>query len=132
MLGADDLAIDDGAVLLRLGDPPTPVPEPFAALLLDYVAARPNTLTATNPDSRWLFPGRRAGQPLHPATISGRLGSHGLHRTNARAATLRQLVLQAPAPVIAGMLGFHNETTHRHAAAAGTPWSRYAPGDHEG
>lgn len=129
-LTLDDITTDDGAVLLHLGDPPTPVPEPFATLLLDYIAARPNTLTATNPTSRWLFPGRRAGQPLHPETISGRLSAQGLHRTNARAATLRQLVLQTPAPVIAGMLGFNNETTHRHAAAAGTPWSHYAPGDH--
>jgi integrase len=129
-LTLDEITTDGGTVFLRLGDPPTPVPEPFATLIRDYVAARPNTLTATNPASRWLFPGRRAGQPLHPDTISGRLGAHGLHRTNARTAALRHLVLQAPAPVIAGMLGFNNETTHRHAAAAGTPWSHYAPGDH--
>jgi DNA-binding transcriptional regulator YbjK len=40
---------------------------------------------------------------------------------------LRQLVLQAPAPVIARVLGFHDVTTTRIAADAGGPWSRYAP-----
>lgn len=120
----------DGTVLLRLGDPPTPVPEPFASLLLQYTATRPNMLTATNPDSRWLFPGRRAGQPLHPETIAGRLASLGLHRTNARTSAIRHLVLQAPAPVVAGMLGYNNESLAQIAAQAAGPWSRYAPGDH--
>lgn len=34
-----------------LGDPPTPVPEPLAALLLELVDARANMNTASNPDS---------------------------------------------------------------------------------
>jgi hypothetical protein len=33
--------------------------------------------TAANPNSRWLFPGKRAGQPLHPKT----LGYHNKHVT---------------------------------------------------
>jgi hypothetical protein len=43
---------------------------------------------------------------------------------------LRQLVLQAPAPVVAQALGFHPVTAHRHAADAGGTWKSYAPGDH--
>ncbi|WP_216858177.1 hypothetical protein [Actinomadura verrucosospora] len=48
----------------------------------------------------------------------------------ARPAALRQLVLQAPAPVIARSLGFHDNSTTRIAAEAGGSWNRYAPGDH--
>lgn len=50
-------------MFLRLGDPPSPVPEPVASLLLNYIATRDNMNTATNRASRWLFPGRRADQP---------------------------------------------------------------------
>ncbi len=49
---------------------------------------------------------------------------------HGRTAALRQLVLQAPAPVVASMLGYHDETTTKVAADAGSPWTRYAPGGH--
>jgi hypothetical protein len=69
-LTLDDITQDDDQVLIRLGDPPSPVPQPFAALLLDYAAHRSNMRTATNPASTWLFPGRRADQPLHPEHLA--------------------------------------------------------------
>ncbi|MFP1629810.1 hypothetical protein ACLB9X_32725 [Streptomyces sp. 5K101] len=43
---------------------------------------------------------------------------------------IRHLVLQAPAPVIARMLGYHDDTTAQLAAEAGGTWRHYAPGDH--
>lgn len=45
-----------------------------------------------------------------------------------RAADLRQLVLQAPAPVIADALGFHTKLARVWTDAGGT-WKTYAPGD---
>jgi hypothetical protein len=65
-LTIDDVIRDGDQVLLRLGEPPSPVPAAFAQLLLAWISERDNMNTATNPDSRWLFPGRRAGQPMHP------------------------------------------------------------------
>ncbi|MGG8407838.1 hypothetical protein ACM614_15045 [Streptomyces sp. 12297] len=47
----DDVVHDDQHVVLRLGDPPTPVPEPVAALLLDYLQALPGKTPAINQDS---------------------------------------------------------------------------------
>jgi hypothetical protein len=129
-LTVDDITRDGDEVLLRLGDPPVPVPEPFAALLLAAAAQRSNMTTATNPDSRWLFPGRRAGQPLHPGGLLDHIRALGIPNQAARTATLRQLVLQAPAPVVAQALGYHPVTTQRHRAEAGGTWTRYAPGDH--
>jgi hypothetical protein len=76
-------------------------------------------------------PGRRAGQPIHPTTIAKHLGDLGLHLANARTSAIRQLALQAPAPVVAGMLGYSNESVAQIAAEAAGPWSRYAPGNHE-
>lgn len=59
-----------------------------------------------------------------------RLNKLGFVPTNARTSAIRQLVLQAPPPVVAGMLGYHDETAARHAADAGGTWKSYAPGDH--
>jgi hypothetical protein len=59
-------------VYLRPGNPPTPVPQPLAGLLIELTAARANMNTASNPGSNWLFPGGRAGQPLTPGVLRQR------------------------------------------------------------
>jgi hypothetical protein len=120
----------DGQVFVRFGEPATPVPEPFATLLLQATAQRDNLDTATNPGARWLFPGRRAGQPLHASHLSQLVRDLGIPALAGRTAALRQLVLQVPAPVVAQALGYHHNTATRVATEAGTPWSRYASGDH--
>lgn len=130
-LTIDDITrADDGGVFIRFGQPPTPVPEPFASLLLQATAERDNLQTATNPGARWLFPGRRGGQPLHASTLGALVRDLGIPARAGRTAALRQLVLQAPAPVVAQALGYNHSTTTRIATEAGTPWSRYASGDH--
>ncbi|WP_275040582.1 helix-turn-helix domain-containing protein [Nocardiopsis alkaliphila] len=59
-------------------------------------------------------------EPLREAILA--MPRHETVRTSA----LRQLVLQAPAPVIAQVLGFHSKTTTRVVAQAGGTWNRYA------
>lgn len=81
----------------------------------------PETATAA-----WLFLGRRAGQPLTAATMAPLIRDLGITTVPGRLAALRQLVLQAPAPVVAQAPGFHH-TTQRHHAAAGGTWNRYSP-----
>jgi integrase len=129
-LTIDDIDTTGPDVLLKLGDPPTPVPEPVAKLLLALRDQRTNMRTATNRDARWLFPGRRAGQPLTTRTISPLIRDLGVPTVPGRVAALHQLVLQAPAPVIAQALGFHHTTTQRHHAAADGTWNRYSPSRH--
>ncbi|WP_218154090.1 hypothetical protein [Nonomuraea pusilla] len=85
-------------MFLRLAAPPSPVPGPVAALLLDYIAARNNMNTATNRASRSLFPGRRAGQPCRPDHLSAILNEIGIPATAARGAAIRQQLLEMPAP----------------------------------
>jgi hypothetical protein len=67
---------------------------------------------------------------MTPGTIERRLRDHRIPALGGRTSAIRQLVLQAPAPVIARMLGYTDQQTTRTADAAGSPWSRYAPGDH--
>ncbi|WP_239064878.1 site-specific integrase [Streptomyces sp. S4.7] len=126
----DDVLRDGQCVTLRLGDPPTPAPEPVADLLLDYLQALPASTPAINQNSPWLFPGRRASQPMNPATLRDALRKLGIPVEKGRTSAIRQLVLQAPAPVIAQALGYHDKSTTRIANDAGAPWKNYAPGDH--
>ncbi len=116
-----DIDDDGDSMSLWLGDPPAPVPEPFATLIRRLLAQRPTLST-----SRWLFPGRRPGQPLTYITLSQGLRDLGVPLRLARVAAIRQLALQTPAPVIAQALGFHHTTTHRQTIHAGGIWNRYA------
>jgi hypothetical protein len=121
-LTADDITHDDkGEVLIRLGDPPAPVPEPFAGMLLRLAAESPGA----GASARWLFPGRWPRHPANPAWLLERIRDMGIPGGAGRAAALRQLVLQAPAPVIAKALGYHDGTTTRVLAEAGGTWNSY-------
>ncbi|WP_433232532.1 hypothetical protein [Actinomadura formosensis] len=124
-LTTDDVLREDNDVLIRLGDPPTPVPAPFSDLLL----RAKNASTDNGSTASWLFPSR-AGRPLHSRSLADQVRRMGIPGAAGRVAALRQLVLQAPAPVIAQALGFHDKTTTQLAAQAGGAWNRYAPDDH--
>jgi hypothetical protein len=129
-LSIDDVIPDGDQVLLRLGEPPSPVPTPFAQLLLTWISERDNMNTATNPNSRWLFPGRRAGQPMHPASLAALINRLGVPTSTGRTAAIHQHVMEMPAPVVADALSYHPVTTAKIATQVGATWSRYAPGDH--
>lgn len=91
----DIIPTSEEGVSIRFGEPPTPVPEPFAGLVLDLIDQRTNMRTATNPNARRLFPGRRAGQPLRPETLGKQSAKTGVPTITGRVSALRQLVLQA-------------------------------------
>ncbi|MBV9315670.1 MAG: hypothetical protein JO100_18490 [Pseudonocardia sp.] len=128
---SDIITGDNQQIQLRIGDPPSPVPEPFAALPREHIATRGNMHTAANPNRGWLFPGRCAGQPPRPEVLGRAIRAMGMPTVLGRTAALRQLVLQAPAPVVAGMLGFHIKHTARVHTQAGGTWNRYALGEHQ-
>ncbi|MFJ1594902.1 hypothetical protein ACIOD0_32335 [Kitasatospora albolonga] len=129
-LTVDDVLHEGEATLLRLGEPTSPVPAPVAALLLAYIADRDNMNTATNQASRWLFPGRRAGQPARPDHLSALLGEIGIPVSAARGAAIRQQLFELPAPVVADALSYHDKTTSRLLRETGGTWSRYAASGH--
>lgn len=129
-LTLDDIGHSNDQTLLRLGEPPSPVPEPLAELLHRWISSRDNMNTATNHASRWLFPGRRAGQPMHPDALAALINGIGIPTIAGRTAAIRQHVLEMPAPVVAEALGYHRVTTAKLASEAGGTWSRYAAGDH--
>lgn len=130
-LTTDDVSFDEqDRMLIRLGNPPVPVPAPFDQIIADHLAARPHLTTAANPHSNWLFPGRRAGQPMHPTSIRARLRALGIPNLNGRSRALREMLLQAPPSVVAGMLGYASGRAETIAIEAGATYQRYAAGDH--
>ncbi|WP_369252969.1 hypothetical protein [Streptomyces sp. R41] len=67
---------------------------------------------------------------MNSGSLQAQLREIGVPPRRGRTSAIRQLVLQAPAPVIAKALGYHDKTATRLLTAADGTWSRYAPGDH--
>jgi hypothetical protein len=67
---------------------------------------------------------------MTPSTLEIRLRDLGFPTQRGRTSAVRHLVLQAPAPVVARMLGYHDDTTAQLATEAGGTRRHYAPGDH--
>lgn len=126
-LECDDVIVDGetNTVAINLGDPPTPVPEPFGSLLVAHRRNRSNLNTGTV-DSPWLFPSTRAGQHISPNTILHKLRDLGIDRKAARVVALRQLASTTPPAVVATMLGYSYQVTEKYAARAGGKYSTYA------
>ncbi|WP_432123872.1 hypothetical protein [Streptomyces sp. C10-9-1] len=77
---------------------------------------------------------------MNPVSLQVHLREIGVPPQRGRTSAIRQLVLQAPAPVIVKALGYHDKVCHQRQPArtatrlgteAGGTWSRYAPGDHQ-
>jgi hypothetical protein len=62
--------------------------------------------------------------------LGERLREHGIAVQAGRTSALRQLGLQAPAPVVASMLGYHHKHAARLVTEGGGTWNSYPPGDH--
>ena len=50
----------------------------------------------------------------------------GVPILNSRTAAIRHMLQEAPASVVAGMLGYQQTSAENIAAAASTQWQRYA------
>lgn len=125
-LRMEDVVIAPDGLRLRLGGRDlAPLPAPVATLLQRHLAARPN-LRHTGNDSPWLFPSTSPGRHITANTVMTQVRRIGIDLLGARNTALRELVTQAPAPVVAAMLGYSNQAAARHASLAGTPTAAYA------
>lgn len=122
-----DIVDDSPEVMsITLGQRPTDVPEPFAQLLRDHMARRPNLRTGGGPDSPWLFPSTLAGRHLHPNTVMDRLRDLGIDLLGARNRAIGELVLEVPPSLVAEAIGCSPQVAFLHADIAADPWARYA------
>ncbi|UKA61109.1 recombinase XerD [Arthrobacter sp. FW306-04-A] len=126
-LRVEAVEANEGSANMKIafGTHPVPVPQPFAELLQEHLRNRPNLRTGSDTRSPWLFPGTRAGQPLHPNTIMDRLRSLGIDLRGARNTALDEHLTLTPPPLVADALGYSHQVAFLHADAAGDAWSRY-------
>ena len=70
-------------------------------------------------------PSSRRGRHLGPNFIMTRLRNLSINLLAARNTALQSLVVEAPPPPVAELLGYSYNTTQRHAEIAAQPWARY-------
>ncbi|MFD7835246.1 hypothetical protein [Streptomyces sp. NPDC059761] len=68
-LTTEDVIDDGSALMVRLGDPPSPLPGPVASLVRAYLAEQPRLARASSRSTAWLFPGRQRGRPMDPTSL---------------------------------------------------------------
>ncbi|MBG6240136.1 hypothetical protein IWX78_003131 [Mycetocola sp. CAN_C7] len=120
------LAATEAAVTISFTDDTLTIPPPFDQVIRDHVAALPNQTTSAHHENQWLFSGRRPGQHLHQSTLMNKLRDAGIDLRGARNASLRALVLELPAPVVADSLNYSYQVTDKHRRNAGAMFLDYA------
>jgi hypothetical protein len=112
-----DLQLADAGPQIRLGRNMIALP-----LQLGDVA---RLTLATTTEGGWLFPGQKAGLPMHPAHLARRLSRLGVPVAPARPSALAALAHQIPAPVLADLLGFSAQTICNANADLKIDYARY-------
>lgn len=74
----------------------------------------------------WLFPGRRAGQPIGDKGLWRRLTTLGIPIRSARNTALLELARDVPPSILADLLGLTPEAVDRWRKLAGGSWTAYA------
>jgi integrase len=123
-LATGDFAPSEDGLSLRISDDLVPVPAPLAALIGRLAERRRNVTGAGHPDSDWLFPGGRAGQPIEPDQLALRLNRLGVTRA-ARTAALDALLATVPAPVLAKLLDRKPWRVAERSKLLATDWRNY-------
>ncbi|GAA0994802.1 hypothetical protein GCM10009563_12470 [Subtercola frigoramans] len=109
---------------VTLGETESDVPTLIAGSIWNHISARGNQQT-TNTGTNLLFPGYRAGQPIHPVTLAQRFHTLGIDTQRVRNTTLRDLTHQLDPRSLADLLGYSPRIIALHAARAATPMSDY-------
>ena len=117
ILRLDQVHLEHERVLLQLGEEPIELPPPLASLV------RQQHGRASGP---WLFPGAKPGTHLGPERLCRRLQQRGIQAGIARAGALLALAAAVPAPILAELLGYHDDTTNHWRRVAAGDWARYA------
>lgn len=127
LLRTDDVQIVDATVALRFGSQDTEIPEPLGALVL-ALKADPRGLASTGAahGDGWLFPGALVGSPMSTERMQRRLKTLGISGRSGRGSALMRLAREIPAPILADLLGIHENTAAGWTRAAGGEWARYA------
>ena len=115
----NDVTVTDDVVTVRLGKTEFALPSPLDEPMRQLAAAPGNDLTASHPNSNWVFRGYSPGRHIHGSSLRSRLKTVFSTRA-ARLGTLHELTTgqcrSSPTP---------SATTHPRSSA--TPSGRRAP-----
>ena len=115
----------EGKLTVSFTDDRLQIPPPFDRIVRAHLDALPHTNTSAHRANTWLFPGMRPGEHLHQNTIMSRLRERGIDLLGARNASLRALVLEMPAPIVADALNYSYQVTDKHRRDAGATFTDY-------
>lgn len=105
---------------IHLGREPIILPPP----LRDALTAMLERADAGDPD-HWLFPGLKAGEPIHPSQLATRLRRLGVPIQPGRSSALAALAHRIPPPVLADLLGLSAKTTAKASAELKVDYAAY-------
>lgn len=120
----DDVTVTEDVVTIRLGKTEFALASPLDEPLRQLAAAPGNDLTASHPNSNWVFRGYSPGQHIHGASLRQRL-KVVFSTQAARLGTLHELTKLGPVPMIADELGYHPATIERQAIGSASAYSQY-------
>ena len=130
-LRRSDITTDDGRTTISLGSEALLLAPPLDQLARDLAAGSasdPTTLGLAQSFPRgqqWLFPGRRAGQPIGDKGLWRRLTTLGIPIRGARNSALLELARDVPPSILADLLGLTPEAVDRSREPAGGSWTVY-------
>ena len=120
----NDVTVTDDVVTVRLGKTEFALPSPLDEPMRQLAAAPGNDLTASHPNSNWVFRGYSPGRHIHGSSLRSRLKTVFSTRA-ARLGTLHELTKLGPVPIIADALGYHPSTIERHAIGSASTYAEY-------
>ncbi len=125
-LTIEHIRTDNDQSFLVTGDHQLRLPPKLADLLRRLAAGeRRRSRYQGQTTAQWLFPGLSPGRPLSSEGLTAKLRDLGIQTTPARNSALISLAAQLPSPVLADLLGLHDQTSVRWARLASHDWQTY-------
>lgn len=112
------------AVTLRFDRTPVQLVEPLGGLVWQLVDERRGQARAERTGD-WLFPGGHPGRHMDPGYLRVRLNAYGINLRDSRNAALAELATDIPAPVLAELLGMHDNTAVAWTKSMQRDWATF-------
>ena len=118
------MTITGELVTIQLANVQIALPDPLAQPWRELATKPGHDLTASHPNTNWVFRGSFPGRHINPGHLTGRLRKVFSIRA-ARLGTLHELTKLAPVAIIAEALGYSPATIERHAVDSAAAYARY-------
>ncbi|WP_406275795.1 hypothetical protein OH799_03860 [Nocardia sp. NBC_00881] len=127
LLTVTDIEQADGETYLRLGDATVLLPAAAAAVFhaLAATTTARETFHRTDPNTRYLFPGRSPGRPAAAHILARKLRAHGIRTLTSRNSARAAWAHDIPSPIAADLLGIDISTATRWAQRTRRGWTDY-------